>query len=190
MVKYDFTDFLLKVEEISQVGLKYSTDNYALDNYYELSKLTKDYISNIDKIQKEDLNVFKKDVYPTPNVSVRTIFLSEDKKKVFLVREAVDGGWSFPGGWTEIGLSPMESAKKEVWEEAGSDCDITRTTGTPEYILVYQGVFKGEKHKPTYEILETGWFPINDLPEISKKNVRAQMDRMIKCAVEGTSLLD
>lgn len=91
MVKYDFTDFLLKVEEISQVGLKYSTDNYALDNYYELSKLTKDYISNIDKIQKEDLNVFKKDVYPTPNVSVRTIFLSEDKKKVFLVREAVDG---------------------------------------------------------------------------------------------------
>ena len=27
-------------------------------------------------------------------------------------------------------------------------------------------------------------------PEISKKNVRAQMDRMIKCAVEGTSLLD
>jgi 8-oxo-dGTP diphosphatase len=202
MVKYDFTDFLLKVEEISQVGLKYSTDSYALDNYYELSKLTKDYISNIDKIQKEDLNVFKKDVYPTPNVSVRTIFLSEDKKKVFLVREAVDGGWSFPGGWTEIGLSPMESAKKEVWEEAGSDCDITRmigamdrysglrTTGTPEYILVYQGVFKGEKHKPTYEILETGWFPINDLPEISKKNVRAQMDRMIKCAVEGTSLLD
>ena len=37
MVKYDFTDFLLKVEEISQVGLKYSTDNYALDNYYAVS---------------------------------------------------------------------------------------------------------------------------------------------------------
>lgn len=101
MVKYDFTDFLLKVEEISQVGLKYSTDNYALDNYYELSKLTKDYISNIDKIQKEDLNVFKKDVYPTPNVSVRTIFLSEDKKKV---------SWS-ERLWMVDGLSRVDGLK-------------------------------------------------------------------------------
>lgn len=67
------------------------------------------------------MNVFKKDVYPTPNVSVRTIFLSEDKKMVFLVREAVDGGWSFPGGWTEIGLSPMESAKKKC----GKKPDLT-----------------------------------------------------------------
>lgn len=101
MVKYDFTDFLLKVEEISQVGLKYSTDSYALDNYYELSKLTKDYISNIDKIQKEDLNVFKKDVYPTPNVSVRTIFLSEDKKKV---------SWS-ERLWMVDGLSRVDGLK-------------------------------------------------------------------------------
>lgn len=202
MHQFDFTDYLLKVEEIAEVGLKFSKDNYALDNYYELQKMTKEYLQNIDKIQKEDINVFKKDVYPTPNVSVRTIFLSPDKKKVFLVQEASDGGWSFPGGWTEIGLSPVASAKKEVWEEAGYDCEITRmigamdryskirTTGTPEYILVYLGKFKGEQHKPTYEILNTGWFPIDNLPPLSVKNVKEQMERMIQCAIDGTSLLD
>lgn len=202
MEKYDFTDYLLKVWEISKVGLKYSTDSYAIDNYNELGKLTIDYLKNVDRVQKENIDVFKKDVYPTPNVSVRTIFLSEDKKKVFLVQEVSDNGWSFPGGWAEIGLSPVASAKKEVWEEAGSDCDIVRmigamdrysglrTTGTPEYILVFQGVFKGEKHTPTYEIKDTGWFPIDDLPQISMKNIKEQMEKMIKCAIDGTNLLD
>lgn len=202
MHEYDFTDYLLKVVEIAEVGLKFSKDNYALDNYYELQKITKEYLKNIDKIQKEDINVFKRDVYPTPNVSVRTIFLSKDKKKVFLVQEASDKGWSFPGGWTEIGLSPMASAKKEVWEEAGYDCTITRmigamdrysklrTTGTPEYILVYQGELKGEPHKPTYEILDTGWFDVDNLPTISAKNAKEQMERMLRCAIDGTSLLD
>lgn len=202
MHQYDFTDYLLKVVEIAEVGLKFSKDNYALDNYYELQKITKEYLKNIDKIQKEDINVFKRDVYPTPNVSVRTIFLSKDKKKVFLVQEASDKGWSFPGGWTEIGLSPMASAKKEVWEEAGYDCTITRmigamdrysklrTTGTPEYILVYQGELKGEPHKPTYEILDTGWFDVDNLPTISAKNAKEQMERMLRCAIDGTSLLD
>lgn len=202
MKRYDFTDYLLKVLEISQVGLKYSKDPYAIDNYTELKKLTDDYLQHVDEIQKEDINVFKKDVYPTPNVSVRTIFLSDDKKKVFLVRELADGGWSFPGGWTEIGLSPVQSAKKEVWEEAGSDCDIVKmvgamdrysglkTTGTPEYIMVYEGKFKGEKHKPTYEILETGWFDIDNLPQISRKNVKEQMLKIIDCVKNGTSLLD
>lgn len=33
----------------------------------------------------------------------------------------MDGGWSFPGGWTEIGLSPMESAKKKC----GKKPDLT-----------------------------------------------------------------
>lgn len=202
MEKYDFTDYLLKVLEISQVGLKYSKDQYALDNYGALRDLTNDYLSHVDDIKKENLHVFKTDVYPTPNVSVRTIFLSEDKKKVFLVREASDGGWSFPGGWTEIGLTPASSAKKEVWEEAGSDCDILRmvgvmdrysgirTTGTPEYILVYEGRLKGPTHTPTYEILETGWFDIDDLPQISRKNIKEQMLRMIDCVRNGTSLID
>lgn len=202
MKPYDFTDFLLKVEEIAKVGLKFSTDPYALDNYSELERRAADYLRHVDLIEREDVALFKRDVYPTPNVSVRTLVFSQDRKEVFLVQEVSDHGWSFPGGWTEIGLSPVQSAKKEVWEEAGYDCVITRmvgamdrysglrTTGTPEYILVYEGRFVGEPHKPTYEIESTGFFPVDALPPISKKNVREQMERMIRCALDGTSLLD
>ncbi len=202
MEKYDINDYLLKVEEIAKVGLKYSKDPYALDNYDELQRLTARFIENLDQIQVGDGNFFKRDVYPTPNVSVRTVFLSPDKKQVFLVQEARDGGWSFPGGWSEIGLSPAASAKKEVWEEAGYDCDLTRMVGAmdryygvqakgvPEYILVYEGKFKGEQHKPSYEILDTGWFPVNDLPRISVKNNGEQMRMMLECAIEGKSLIN
>lgn len=202
MEKRALTDYLLKVEEIAKIGLKYSKDPYALDNYDELQRLTSRFLESIDAVRLDGLNYFRRDIYPTPGVSVRTIILSEDKTKVLMVQEASDGGWSFPGGWSEIGLSPVESAKKEVWEEAGSDCDIIdmigamdrysgmATQGAPEYILVYLGKLKGEPHHHCYEISKVDWFPVDDLPRISKKNDPDQMKRMLNCAITGRQLLD
>lgn len=202
MKTHELNDYLLKVEEIAKVGLKYSTDPYALDNYDELQRMTADFISNLDDVTLTDQNFFKRDVYPTPNVSVRTILLNEERTKVLLVQEAKDLGWSFPGGWAEIGLSPMASAKKEVWEEAGYDCDMidmvgamdrhfhTDSQGTPEYILVYLGKIKGPQHALSYEIKQTGWFDVHDLPEISKKNSREQMELMLEAALTHKPLLN
>ena len=202
MEKHALTDYLLKVEEIAKVGLKYSQDPYALDNYDELQRLTSRFLESIDAVRLDGLNYFRRDVYPTPSVSVRAIILSEDHSKVLMVQEAKDEGWSFPGGWAEIGLSPVESIRKEIWEEAGSDCEITDmvgaidrysglpTAGAPEYILVYTAKLKGEPHRLTYEILKVDWFPIDDLPRISIKNDADQMRRMLDCAVRGRRLLD
>lgn len=203
MKKYDINDYLLKVMEISKIGLKFSKDPYALDNYDELQRITIDFIEHLDEINMGDQNFFKRDVYPTPNVSVRTIILSKDKKKVLMVQEASDGGWSLPGGWSEIGLSPVQSAKKEVYEEAGYDCKIKKcigtmdryghglpTTGVPEYILVFLGEIIGKQHKPTYEILNVDWFDIDNLPQISRKNNIDQIKLMLKHAVSGKSLFD
>jgi len=202
MRNYNINDYLLKVLEIAKVGLKYSQDPYALDNYDELKRITVKFIENIDNINVEDTNFFKKDVYPTPNVSVRTIILSEDKKKVLLVQEAFDKGWSLPGGWTEIGLSPAQSAKKEVFEEAGYECDIKKcigiidrfygleTVGAPEYMIFFLGTLKGKQHKPTYEILDVDWFDVDNLPMISKKNNFEQTKLAIAHAISGKSLFN
>lgn len=202
MKDYDLNDYLLKVMEIAKIGLKYSKDPYALDNYDELQRLTSKYIENLDQVNLGDKNYFKRDVYPTPNVSVRTVILSKDKKSVLLVQEATDGGWSFPGGWSEIGLSPANSAKKEVWEEAGYNCKIKKcigtidryyeieTLGTPEYILAFLGEIEGEQHKPSYEILNVKWFPVDKLPKISRKNNEDQMKQMLRCAITGKSLFN
>ncbi len=38
-----------------------------------------------------------------------------------MVREKSDGRWALPGGWADIGISPGETAVKEVKEESGID---------------------------------------------------------------------
>jgi 8-oxo-dGTP pyrophosphatase MutT (NUDIX family) len=36
-----------------------------------------------------------------------------------MVRERMDGGWTLPGGWADVGDTPSQAAEREVWEEAG-----------------------------------------------------------------------
>ncbi len=202
MTKLDFVEYVLKVEEICKIGLKYTKDAYAIDNYKQLQELTKRFLSEQANVDLTGGNFFKRDIYPTPNVSCRGIILSPDKKKVLLVQEKSDGGYSFPGGWTELTLSPIESVLKELREEAGAECKIVRlvgvtdrykdikTTGVPEYILTYLVEVVGEMKESCYEILSKDFFDIDNLPPISKKNEKSQMLRLIHAAIDGTVCLD
>lgn len=38
-----------------------------------------------------------------------------------MVKEKMDGDWSLPGGWGDIGFTPSEVAIKETKEESGFD---------------------------------------------------------------------
>ena len=44
MERKDVVDFLIKVEEIAKIGLKYTKDPYAKDNYLELQNLAKNFL--------------------------------------------------------------------------------------------------------------------------------------------------
>ena len=201
MEKNDLIDFLIKIEELTKSGLKYSTDPYAIDNYRQLEEQVKKLLEK-DDIVLEGENLFTRDVYPTPNVSVRTVIFSEDRKSVLLVKERMDALWSLPGGWAEMDLNPSESAKKEVYEEAGCDCRITRlvgvldryndvkTTGVPEYVICFEAEKVGQFHEPCFEILERKYFPLDSLPKFSRKNREDQMRRLIKAALEGETVFD
>lgn len=202
MERFDLVDYLLKIEEIVKIGLKYSSDPYAIDNYTQLQDVTNDFINHKLDVKLSTPNFFTRDIYPTPSVSVRTVILSSDKKKVLLVRERCDGGYSLPGGWTELGLSPSASAIKEVKEEAGKKIRIKRlvgvldrynnitTTGVPEYIIVFEGEVEQDLKEFCYEITDVNYFDINDLPSWSLKNVPSQMDRIIKACVENKTIFD
>ncbi len=201
MEKEDMIDFLLKIEELTRSGLKYSTDPYAIDNYRQLEEEVRRLLRK-DDISMEGENLFKRDVYPTPSVSVRTIIFSDDRKSVLMVKEKSDEKWSLPGGWAEMSLNPSDSAKKEVWEEAGCDCEILRlvgvldrykdvnTSGVPEYIICFEAKKVGEFHDPCFEILDRGFFPIDDLPPISRIYRIEQIRRLINAALEGETVFD
>ncbi len=202
MKQNDIVDFVLKVEEISKVGLKYSKDPYAIDNYNELQDYAHQFITDNMQIPLNKPNFFSKDIYPTPNVSVRTVIFDETRTKVLLVQERLDKGWSLPGGWTELTLSPKESALKELREEAGAECKIKRlvgifdryegvpTTGIPEYIIVFEGEILSEKVEVCHEIIQKKYFPLDDLPNWSVKHNPDQVIKMIEAAKKGETLFD
>lgn len=195
-------DYLLKVEEICKVGLKYSNDPYAIDNYETLQKLTCEFINDKEEVEMSRPNFFSRDVYPTPNISVRTIIFDETRTKVLMVQEKDDGGWSFPGGWAEIGLDPSESAIKENREEAGVEVEILRVVGvtnrckgvsiprTPEYIITFEGRITEKLSDPCYEISAMEYFPYDNLPTLSKKHERFQMEALAIAAHDNKVIFD
>ena len=66
-------DYIIKIQAIAKIGLTYSKDPYAITNYQEINDLSKAFLEDFINIKLDRPNYFEKDVYPTPNISVRTI---------------------------------------------------------------------------------------------------------------------
>lgn len=176
----EFYDFIVKVHSIAKIGLTYSTDPYAIENYNELNELSKEMLEKFMNVKFDRPSMFTKEVYPTPNVSVRAVIGRENK--ILLVREANSGKWSLPGGWCDLYETPSESAFKEVSQEAGIEPNITRLIGiierspiksgqnVSEYIICFEGNVDGKEfHEHCHETTEVKFFDVDNLPEMSKK---------------------
>lgn len=197
-----FYDFIIKVQAISKIGLTYSKDPYALTNYQELNDLSTRYLQEFTDVKFDRPNYFSKDIYPTPNVSVRTVILNSDKTKVMMVREAALGTYSLPGGWADLYDSPSKTAKNECSQEAGADIEVVRLVGIldrtpfkssasiPEYVVVFEGKLLGKLHEHEYETDDVGWFEIDNLPPISRKTSAEELLRMIIAARDGKTIFD
>ncbi len=202
MTERYFYDFLLKAQSIAKIGLKFSTDPYALANYKDLETMSMDMLEHFSEISFERPNYFARDIYPTPNISVRTCIFSSDRKKVLLVKEASDGLYSLPGGWCDLYESPKQAAIKECLQEAGARVEITRLaalinrtpfknpTSVPEYALVFEATLIGELSDHEYETTEVGFFDLEQLPPFSRKVTTPEMLRVIRAAALKETIID
>ena len=202
-MKYEqFYDFVVKVHSVAKIGLKYSSDPYALDNYNQLEVLSREMLENFMNVKFDRPNMFSKDIYPTPNISVRTLIFN-GKREILLVREANTNLYSFPGGWADLYDSPKEAAFNEVSQEAGVEPDIIRLIGVldrrphktdknvPEYVILFEGKVDGKTfHEHTYETNDVGFFPIDKLPEMSRKLSKEEIDRIIDAAINNKVIFD
>ena len=186
----EFYDFVVKVHSIAKIGLTYSTDPYAIDNYKELNELSKEMLEHFMDVKFDKPSMFTKEIYPTPNISVRTLIGKNNK--LLCVREANSGLWSFPGGWCDLYESPSKSAFNEVIQETGAPCSIDRLVGvlertphktqhnTPEYVLIFAGTLKNEDFsKHCHETTEVKFFDIDNLPDMSKKLSKEEIDQIL-----------
>jgi len=195
-------DFIIKIQAIAKIGLTYSKDPYALTNYQEINDLSKKFLEDFENVKFDRPNYFSKDIYPTPNVSVRTVILNKDRTKVLMVREAALGTYSLPGGWADLYDSPSKTAKNECSQEAGADIEVVRLVGIldrtpfkssasiPEYVIVFEGKIIGDLHEHEYETDDVGWFEIENLPPISRKTSQEELLKMIIAARDNKTIFD
>ncbi len=113
--------------------------------------------------------------YQTPKVAIGAV-VSNDAGELLLVQRADSGVWLYPTGWADIGYSPAEVAVKEVEEETGITCEVTRLlmvldgmrlgfTTVPLYSLVFQcRATGGSLRAHPLETSDVGWFGQDSLP--------------------------
>ncbi|QVK21851.1 NUDIX hydrolase N-terminal domain-containing protein [Mycoplasmatota bacterium] len=188
MVNDKIFEFIKKVNAIAHTGITYSTDEYALDNYHELldesTKMLNEYIG----LEVRPYDIYHEFYYPTPQPCVRTLVIKNDK--LLLVQEAKmhdKGKWSLPGGWCDIDTTPMEAAIKETKEESGLDVKITKLLGIQDrrkyrkskmyevYNIFFLAKVIGGEFNPNFEVLDVGWFDIDNLPELSTKTTMEEL---------------
>ena len=195
-------DFVLKIQSIAKIGLIYSKDPYAITNYQEINDLSLKFLEEFLEVKFDRPNYFQRDIYPTPNVSVRTVILNKERNKVLMVREASLHAYSLPGGWADLYDSPSKTARNECKQEAGAEIEIVRLVGimnrtpfksptsVPEYVVIFEAKLVGDLHEHEYETDDVGWYPIDNLPPLCKKVTPQEVQRMVDAAVNGETIFD
>ncbi len=167
-----------EIQALAQTGNQYALNEYQRQRYSRLIEIAAEIVSEHTSLEyAQVLDTFGSPIgYATPRVDVRGAVFQD--KKLLLVRERMDGGWTMPGGWADVGDIPSEAAEREVFEEAGFQVNATKVVGvydanrfgTLELFHAYKIVFlcdliAGEA-SPSVETSEVAFFGKNELPEV------------------------
>ena len=184
-----------RIRALSQTGLTYNRNGYETERFQELIAISDRIVSLVSGIGEAEINACYTPVkeYITPKVDIRAVVFNSNDE-VLLVREKVDGRWSLPGGWSDIGYTPKEVAVKETKEESGLDVCVERLLAVmdkrchahpagPFYIykmFILCKIIGGEFNK-TFDIMDKGFFPLNSLPPLSlDRNLPEQINLMFE----------
>ena len=186
----EWNHFLSKILALSKIGLKFSKDPYALENYKELRHLTLEQIQSYSQ-SDQAIEIYPRDVYPTPNISVRVLVFNENQE-LLMVKERSDEGYAVPGGWCDVFESPRENAIKEVKQEANLDVEIERLLAVlqrerykdkyntvSEYVMYFSAkIIQGEL-RHNHELLDIGYFALDDIPKLSFKVTPKELELVL-----------
>lgn len=185
MRKQHQIDLIKRVKSLAETGLVYAEDGYNKERYNELREISLELMAQVsDKPLKvlQDFFLPEKD-YPTVKVDVRGFVINE-ADEILLAKESVDGKWTIPGGWADIGNSPSEAVLKEIKEETGLDAEVVRLLAIydkrchphpPEPFYIYKIMFfckiTGGKIEHGFDMLGADFFPLDKLPELSTDRI-------------------
>jgi len=174
-----------RIRAMSQTALTYSSNYYEIERSQEMIALSNRIASIVTGVKEADINAnyYPVKEYVTPKVDVRAvIFNAQDE--ILLVKEKADGKWALPGGWADVGFTPTEIVIKEAKEETGFDVQVVRLLAvldkrchnhpsSPFYIykLCFQCEITGGKDELTFDILDSRFFALDQLPPLSTDRI-------------------
>ena len=115
-----------KLRAIAQSGLTYTDSQYEIERYQAVRQVAAEMLAAGSDAGVEtvvDL-LAGESGYATPKVDVRAAVFRDDD--ILLVKEAVDGRWTLPGGWADVGEPPSRNIEREVLEESGYQVRATK----------------------------------------------------------------
>jgi ADP-ribose pyrophosphatase YjhB (NUDIX family) len=129
-------------------------------------------------------------------LGVRAIAL-DDADRVFLVRHGYVSGFHLPGGGVESGETAVNSLLRELREEGGLETLAPpslfgfyynpRHSRRDHVALYLARVRQDLPRTPDWEIVESGFFPLDALPKSATASTRARIDEYLRKA-EPTTL--
>lgn len=174
-----------RIQALAEIGLEYNQSNYDRERYNEIQEICLEMLEQLTNVPVNQIIpvIQEKNGYKTPKVDVRAVVFNSEGQ-ILLVQEKVDGCWSLPGGWADVGYTPAKIAEKECFEEAGlavkanrllAVLDKTAQQMPPEFEYVYKLFIRCEPLDDQIsvgeETLDVRWFDENMLPELSKPRV-------------------
>ncbi|MYE25744.1 MAG: NUDIX hydrolase [Chloroflexi bacterium] len=182
-----------RIAALAKTGLHYAQNHYDEERYQQLLDIAAVMLADAAEADAAQvkLRLAADDGYITPKVDVRGAVFRDGK--VLLVREAVDGHWTLPGGWADVGDSPSQAVEREIREESGYEAKAVKVLALedrkrrhpPSLNEVYKVAFLcelvGGAARTSAETTAVAWFGEDELPPLSQGRVTAgQIGRWFK----------
>jgi len=96
-----------RIQALAEIGLEFNNSNYDKERYDEIQNICLEMLEQLTDVPVPKIQVIiqEKNGYKTPKVDVRAVVFNPEGL-ILLVQEKVDGCWSLPGGWADVGYSP------------------------------------------------------------------------------------
>ncbi|MCY3832399.1 MAG: NUDIX hydrolase [Chloroflexi bacterium] len=182
-----------RIAALAKTGLYYAQSHYDEERYQQLVDIAAEMLAQASTgdAARIKLMLSADDGYITPKVDVRGAVFRDDK--ILLVREAVDGLWTLPGGWADVGDAPSEAVEREIREESGYEAKAVKLMALEDrkrrhppslnevYKLAFLCELMGGEARTSAETTAVAWFGEDELPPLSQGRVTAgQIRRWFK----------
>ncbi len=166
-----------EIQALAQTGRHYAQDEYQRARYARFTEIAAEMMA--DQTGMDFPGLLKachaQIGYATPKIDVRAAVFKDNK--LLMVRERLDGGWTMPGGWADVGNIPSQAAERETLEESGFYVKTRKLVGIYdanrtqplEVFHAFKIIFLCEildgKARPSNETSEVAFFGRDEIPE-------------------------